>query len=493
MKISQIRSKLLATRTPSTEQGDIQITVNQGEQDNPAVDAGASMPPELTDPTASIADQPEVTDTLAEVDSDKSDMLDSTDAETEMSEAGFGADAAEEAVETLESYRAHVTKLRASGMPVSTATIEALTIGIEHAVGRFNLKASELGMPSTESFHANTPQSLAALEKMITVSQEGIIDSLNDFFNKYISKYHDFVVGVQRGLASQNKRLDKVIASATGIGAVSNLPVITNKGVIDKVESIVLDSTSGATALDKLKTVNGGIVDMFNTRIDTVEAAVVKAVEDIEKGGSDAAVSDKLRADITNVLYADNRSIQFWTSLTPMTSTLMVGSFIPIIIGVKVFKTIFGKATTKQPGPFRKKKPGVVILSELPTLMPTEIIEAAKSTKEAVAAAMAYKAEESANVKKLKTILDSKFKEAEKKQQVKEDNATDAEAGDDAAIKGGNLAYVRNITRDLYAVESAILRGVRFSVPGVVDYLVECVKIAQAAEKGASAETKPAE
>ena len=106
---------------------------------------------------------------------------------------------------------------------------------------------------------------------------------------------------------------------------------------------------------------------------------------------------------------------------------------------------------------------------------------------------MAYKADESANVKKLKTILDSKFKEAEKKQQVKEDEATDAEAGDDAAVKGGNLAYVRSITRDLYAVESAILRGVRFSVPGVVDYLVECTKIAQQAEKSAGSETTAAE
>lgn len=493
MKISQIRSKLLTTRQPSTEQGDISITVNQGEQDNPAVDAAAGMPPELTDPTASIADQPEVDDALAEADSDKTDMLNSTDAETEMTEAGIGADAAEEAVETLESYRSHVAKLRASGMPVSTATIEALTIGIEHAIGRFNITAAELGMPSTESFHANAPKSLVALENMITVSQEGIIDSLNDFFNKYISKYHDFVVGVQRSLTSQNKRLDKVIASATGIGAVSNLPAITNKNVIDKVESIVLDSTSGSTALEKLKTVNGGIVDMFNTRINSVEAAVVKAVEDIEKGASDAAVSDKLRADITNVLYADNRSIQFWTALTPMTSTLMVGYITPVIIGVKIFKTVFGKATTKQPAPFRKKKPGVVILSELPTLMPTEIIEAAKSTKEAVDAALAYKADESANVKKLKTILDGKFKEAEKKQQVKEDAATDAEAGDDAAVKGGNLAYVRSITRDLYAVESAILRGVRFSVPGVVDYLVECVKIAQAAEKRDGSETTAAE
>lgn len=504
MKISSIRSKLLAARTVSTEQGDISITVNQGEQENPAVDETAGMPPELSDPTASIADQPEVDEALAEVDSDKADDFGTTEAESGMNDAEAGIDASEEAVNALESYRNHIVQLRKSGMPVSLATIESLTIGIEHAVGRFNLKAAELGMPSTESFNANSEKSLIALEKMITVSQEGVIDSFNDFVSKWANKFSDLVTGVKSGLQKQVKRLDEVERTAGSLNFTGQLPAITSKSVIDSVELLTLDSKNTGEILRKLQDVNGGIADMFKSRIPTVEKSVTDAINSIASGVDDTQVVDKLRADITNVLYADNRSIQFWVCVTPATGlalaagagaaaadpTLIGKAGLVVagtIIGVKIGKAITGKAGTKIPAPFRKKKPGVVILKEISALTPSEVITASKSTKEAIAATLTYKDSQAEMAKLLQGIVDTKFKNAENESRQKELEATSYEEGDAQGSKTVAFSYIRGIVRDMYSIESAIIKGVRYSTSGVVDYLVESTKLAQQAEKAASA------
>lgn len=510
MKISQIRGKLIAARTPSTEQGDISITVNQGEQDNPAVDAEAGLPPELSDPTASIADQPEVTDTLAEVDSDKADDLGAMDASAEMSDAEAGIAAGEEAVETLESYRAHIRALKKSGMPVSLATIESLNIGIEHAVGRFNLKAAEVGVPSTESFAANPAASLEALEKVITVSQEGIIESINDFVLKWGHKFGDLVTGVKGGLQKQAKRLDEVINTANSLNVSGELPKITNKGVIDSVELVTLDSKSGAEVLKKLQDVNGGISDMFTNRIANVEKAVTAAITSIanDQGGGtaqhDKQTVDKLRADLTNVLYADNRSIQFWVACSPVAAVALGAGAAAVaadktavgvaggvvagaMIGVMVGKAITGKAGTRIPAPFRKKKPGVVVLTEIPALSPSEVVAAAKSTKEAIANTLTYKDTQAEMAKTLQSIIDTKFKAAEGKAYDDAVNAGSDDVSVDAESRSASLGYIRSIVRDMYSIESAIIKGVRYSTSGVVDYLVESTKLAQQAEKASAA------
>lgn len=512
MKISQIRSKLLTTRQPSTEQGDISITVNQGEQDNPAVDAGAGMPPELTDPTASIADQPEVDDALAEVDSTANDDLGVADSSAEMSGAEEGIAAGEEAVETLESYRTHIRNLKKSGMPVSLATIESLNIGIEHAVGRFNLKAAEIGVPSTESFTANPAASLEALEKVITISQEGIIESVNDFVLKWANKFSDLITGVKGGLQKQTKRLDEVIKTANSLNVSGELPKITNKGVIDSVELVTLESKTGAEVLKKLQDVNGGIADMFTNRIANVEKAVTAAINSIANdagGGStqhDKQTVDKLRADLTNVLYADNRSIQFWVAVSPVATVALAGgaglyasgdrtaigvaggAVAAAMIGVMVGKAISGKAGTRMPAPFRKKKAGVVILKEIPALSPSEVIAAANSTKEAIAATLTYKDTQADMAKTLQNIVDTKFKSAEAQTYDKAVNAgSDAESIDNEG-RSASLGYIRSIVRDMYSIESAIIKGVRYSTSGVVDYIVESTKLAQQVDKANSAE-----
>lgn len=515
MKLSQVKKRLVAARTVSTEQGDISITVNQGENENPAVDPAASMPPELTDPTASIADQPEVTDTLAEVESDKSDDLNAANDITEMSDAEAGIAAGEEAIETLESFRAHITALKTSGMPISTATIESLTIGIEHAVGRFNLKAAEMGAPSTEAYLANPKASLESLEKVITVSQEGIVESVNDFVMKWGNKFTDLILSVKGGLQKQSKRLDEVVTTANSINVSGELPKITNKGIIDSVELVTLDSKSGADVLKKLNDVNGGISDMFTNRIANVEKAVNTAIHSIANdagGGSaqhDKQTVDKLRADLTNVLYADNRSIQFWVSCSPVAAVALAaggaamgvdktavgvagGVVAGAMIGVMIGKAITGKAGTRIPAPFRKKKPGVVILSEIPALSPSEVVAAAQSTKAAITATLAYKDTQSEMAKTLQSIVDTKFKAAEGKAY---DDAVNAGADDvsvDAESRSAAMGYIRSIVRDMYSIESAIIKGVRYSTSGVVDYLVESTKVAQQAEKANSAAAEAA-
>lgn len=508
MKLSHVKKRLVAARTVSTEQGDISITVNQGEQDNPAVDPAASMPPELTDPTAPIADQPEVTDTLSAIDSDKADDLAAADDIAEMSDAEAGIAAGEEAVETLESFRAHIHALKASGMPVSQATVEALTVGIEHAVGRFNIKAAEMGAPSTESFSANATASLESLEKAITVSQEGIIESINDFVLKWGNKFSDLITSVKGGLQKQAKRLDQVTATANSLNVSGELPKITSKGIIDSVELVTLDSKTGADVLKKLNDVNGGIQDMFTNRIANVEKAVNVAIESIASdGGSlehDKQVVDKLRADLTNVLYADNRSIQFWVSCSPVATVALAGGAAAMavdktavgiaggavagaMIGVMIGKAITGKAGTRMPAPFRKKKPGVTVLSEIPTLSPSEVVAAAQSTKAAITATLAYKDTQSDMAKVLQGIVDSKFKAAKDKTYTEAETAgSDAESIDKES-KAASLSYIRSIVRDMYSIESAIIKGVRYSTSGVVDYLVESTKVAQQAEKASDA------
>ena len=122
MKTSAIKARLLAARnpTPSLEQGDISIVVNQdGEQSTDGIDINASAPPELSEPDLSIADQPEVDDVVSVAETDQAGTLDEGNLDGEAQETDQAIQEGEDALQALESYRNHIRELRAAKMPVS--------------------------------------------------------------------------------------------------------------------------------------------------------------------------------------------------------------------------------------------------------------------------------------------------------------------------------------------------------------------------------------
>lgn len=476
MKTSAMKALLAKKRTPALEQGDIQITVNQDGKETDGLDVGAVAPPELTDPTAPIAEQPEVDDVLDAGNTDENATLDEGNIEGDAAAADTAITEGEETLETLETYRLEVRRLIDAKMPVSQATVEALHVGVEAAMAKWNISAAEMGIPSVESFTANPVASLEAMEREIEVSMEGIIDSVNDFVSKLGNKMTDFVIGVKRNLEKEKGRLAAVMQRADALATVKQVPNITNKKIIDNVELAVQDAKNSAAVLANLNSVNSGIASAITNRADEVAKAIEQTIAKIIESGNnntglDGRIADEFRGQITNILFADNNMIKFWVWAKPV-SVQFFGNWAYF---ASIANELMDMVTYKTPAIWRSKRVGTAILKEVPALLPRDAKAAAVSTTAAIDAALKHREEYASISKKLQTMVDSKFKDA----------ATDAKEQGDKKI-GRNLNAVRNVVRIMYDIEFAILKGVRYSVPGTVDYIIESLKLAEQAD-GATA------
>lgn len=477
MKTSAMKALLAKKRTPSLEQGDIQITVNQDGKETDGVNLGASEPPELTDPTASIANQPEVGEVLDAGNTDENAMLDEQNIEGDAAAADAAVTEGEETLETLETYRLEVRRLIDAQMPVSQATVEALHVGVESAMAKWNISAAEMGIPSVESFTANPIASLEAMEREIVVSQEGIVDSINDFVNKLGNKLQDFIVGVKRNLEKEKGRLATVVQRADALATVKQVPNITNKKIIDNIELAVQDAKNSAAVLANLNSINSGIAGAITNRADDVAKAVDTLIGKVAAAGNtgdglDGRFADEFRNEITNILFADNNMIKFWVWAKPVTANFFSNwAFL-----ASVAKELMDVVTYKTPALWRSKRPGAAILKEVPALLPRDAKAAAGNTIQAIDAALKHREDYSGTAKKLQAMLDNKFKAAE----------GDARSQGDKKV-GKNLNEVRTMVRIMYDIEYAILKGVRYSVPGTVDYIIESLKLAEQADKAGSA------
>lgn len=518
MKTSAMKALLAKKRAPGLEQGDIQITVNQDGKETDGVDLGASAPPELTDPEAPIADQPEVGEVLDADNTAENDELEAGEADAELQEGDEAINAGEEAVEALEAYRQEVRRLIDSKMPVSQLTVEALHVGIESAMAKWNVSAVEMGIPSVESFSANTTASLEAMEQQIVASMEGIIDSIDGFIRKQFNNVVDIFVGVKRNLEKEKTRLSAVTGNLRGIGFVKEVPAITNAKIIDRVETVTFDAKNSSEVAKRINDFSASTVSVFNGRFDQVEAATNKVVntivnykysEDDTKTPVEQAI-EQYRKDITDVVYADGKSIVFWAACSPTKNAILslftmgaanvagsaltaaaagtaatagqVGGAAALYIGTnvggaayvasKLMDKIFTEATTKMPGPFRKKKAGAPVLSEIPALIPQDVEKVVAGINTMIDSVISANADKNKTTDAMVKMIDSKTKEAE----------TDAKR-DGSKSKAKEFGELRSLMRNMYGIESAILRGARYSIPGLVDYVVESVKLAEKANK----------
>lgn len=519
MKTSVLKSALLKKRA-SMEQGDISIVVNQDGKETDGVDPAASMPPELTDPTASIADQPEVDEAVAPATTDDAATLDEGDIGGQIAQDDAGVQEGEDALEAMESYLGTIRRLRAERMPVSQASIEALNVGIDAALGRWNITAREIGiMPSHESFAANPMASLESMEKELVASMEGIADKINDFVRENISRVADVVVGMQRSAAKQKARLEAVVKSAQAATKFDGFEDITNKKIISEVELIIQNGTNSAAVAGKIGDINASIIDFFNSRSDQIRAAAVKALEAIKVSGGDPrkekSIVETFRADVTKLVTADNRETSFMFTISPAQWTLLLGGFaaggagaaLTAVAGVGagtvsilggIIRSITSQATHVTPSTMRDKKPGSAVLSKIMVLEPKDAITAAQSTAAMLDAVAKYAIDKTANAKKLQGIVtsvlsDQSFKEegedyVKKNPDYVEETGGD---GDNAAMNiSDSVKLVRTFVRDTYMIETAMVRAIRQSSVGLVDYLVEGAK--QYTPKGVKAEA-PAE
>lgn len=455
MKLSQIKNRLKTTRAVSTEQGDISITVNQGEQENPAVDPAASMPPELTDPSASIADQPEVTDTLAEVDSDKADVLNEAETTAEVNDLDAGIDAGEEAIETLESYRAHIHQLNKSGMPITLATIESFTIGIEHAVGRFNISAAEFGIPSTESFSCNPSASLEALDKQIVASMEGISDSISAWYNEMDSKLFELFNGVERNFKKQIERLQVLRKHGEDYKNVKlSGQKITDTKILGKIRGITSKGTGAAQVLAGLKLSNAAMVDTVTNRIPQID----KLVEALIK---EAVESDKSIADLVNEFQDKAAQIVYADS----TSLVMLPS------GWQAIRDLFGGASKKTFAVREYNSKDVP--SEVEALSPQQFNAAVDDTVAAFQKILAAHNQIVSTRKEVSNLIKSKLDAAIKgKREAAVNASNDADSISEEAA-GIKLKKIRSFIRNTHQIETMLFTGARWTAPAVVDFLTK--------------------
>ena len=551
MKTSAMKALLAKKRAPGLEQGDIQITVNQDGKETDGVDLGASAPPELTDPEAPIADQPEVGEVLDADNTAENDELEAGEADAELQEGDEAISAGEEAVEALEAYRQEVRRLIDSKMPVSQLTVEALHVGIESAMAKWNVSAAEMGIPSVESFSANTTASLVAMEQQIVASMEGIIDNIDGFIRKQFNNVVDLFVGVKRNLEKEKTRLQAVAGSVKGVGFVKELPAITNVKIIDRVETVTLDAKNSRAVLGNISELSNSTSEVFRNRFKQVEVATDKVTttilnyqyseDDTARAPVEKAI-EEYRKDITNVVYADGKTIAFWAACSPTKATLLAG-FVALTggaaaaaktavavggaaggviggtvgagvgaitgsataavtgsavgavygagatIGVsidtvinKTFETLFSEAVTKMPAPMRKKKVGTAVLDQIPALLPADIDKAIPAIVGMIDSVLAANADKGKTTEKIVKMIDSKIDAASSTRGVGKEKV----AGNEYTSAKVQLDALRKLMRNMYGIESAMLRGARYSIPGLVDYVVESVKLAEKAKASAN-------
>ncbi len=493
MKTSVLKSALLKKRA-SMEQGDISIVVNQDGKETDGVDPAASMPPELTDPTASIADQPEVNEAVAPATTDDAATLDEGDIAGQMAQDDAGVQEGEDALEAMESYLGTIRRLRAERMPVSQASIEALNVGIDAALGRWNITAREIGiMPSHESFAANPMASLESMEKELVASMEGIADKINDFVNKNTSRLFDLIDNIGRTAVKQKARLAKVVQVARTASSNAEYQPITKPKIIDGIELVAQDGKSSGDVAKNIAMLSESTIEFFDKRLETVQTATIKAINTIkEKGGTpeaDKIASEQFREDVTNLMFADNRKITFVTALSAAqvavgATTGYIGVAInTVIIASTIYKAMTDKALYKVPSFLRKKKAGTAVLNQVPALTPADAIRVAEELGRMLDAVANYAKNKNSSAKKLISIVDYEFKQpnahgAEQagKDYVAKNPLSTQDADEVASSIRASMGYVRKLLREMYWLEGALIRGVRYSIPGVVDYVVESAR-----------------
>lgn len=171
--LKNIRSGL-AKKKVSTEDHDVNISVSQ-DNDQGEVDTDVNAPADGTEPEIDINKLGED----AEANADKEQEIEQ--AVTDAQQAASIDDIAT-AVDTLESARILVNKMKLTGVP-SQHALEALQLTIDTALAK---TSRVISVPSIESVSLDRNHQLSRLEGEITLSMEGLLDDVKIWVNKQI-------------------------------------------------------------------------------------------------------------------------------------------------------------------------------------------------------------------------------------------------------------------------------------------------------------------
>lgn len=343
MKTSQIKALIKKRATASLEQGDISIVVNQDGASTDGVDVNASEPMSLTEPDLSIADQPEVDAVVGASETADASQLDEGNIDGDIQDTDTSIGEGEEAIEALESYLTHVRTLKASGMPISAATVESLHLGVSAALGRWNTSAAEIGIPSQESVAVNQVASLEAMEAELVATMESLGEKVEELVGQHGEQVGNLLGGVKTSLGKQVARLDAAIASAKRLGDKSAI------GNVNSGAAITLGAKSSADALK-------GIVAISDTVSDIISAKLAAA-------GSAGSEDETVAA-----LLGNDSAKRFWSSYATTQKGNSLG-------GDAVHKAIAATA--------------VDVNGDVVAIDPQDVVEAAEKLKSAIESVVA--------------------------------------------------------------------------------------------------------